>query len=466
MRYISTRGKATPLSFDDAVMAGLASDGGLYIPEKFPSFSHQEWQGMVSLSYSELAATIMQRLGGDSILLPNWRNYYDDAYQDFTHKAILPLRQYDHNHYILELFHGNSFAFKDMALQPLGIFFNQLLKQRGTRQTIIGATSGDTGAAAMEAFKHSDNVDVFILFPNGRVSDVQRRQMTTIDQPHIHALAIDGTFDDCQDLVKALFNDHDFAQKVNLAAVNSINWGRIASQIIYYCYAALQLGAPNKRIGFCVPSGNFGNIYAGYCAYKMGLPIAKLVTASNHNNILYRFFRDNDMRLEQVKPSHSPSMDIQISSNFERLLYDLCDCDGEKTTNYIHNLRKNGDMALDSKLYRECRQLFDGTYCDDAQTLAEVKRHYDETGIVIDPHSAIGVAGGREILAQENNDDMVMVSIATAHPAKFNDAIDQALGFTPPLPQALEEMQHKQENIINMANNADKLKELILSQLN
>lgn len=462
MQYISTRGQAPNLSFDDALMAGLARDGGLYIPKTLPHFSYKDWQKMRCLPYQELATKIMQSLAGtDSILNAYFYDYYCQAYRHFDHHAIVPLTQYHHHHYILELFHGNSYAFKDMALQPLGLFFDHLLKARKQRKTIIGATSGDTGSAAMEAFKNCDSVDVFILFPKGRVSNIQQRQMTTINKAHMHAIAIDGSFDDCQDLVKAVFNDHHFCDEVNLGAVNSINWGRIASQIIYYCYAALQLGAPERNnIAFCVPSGNFGNIYAGYCAYKMGLPIKKLISASNHNDILYRFFNYNDMRLEDVTPSYSPSMDIQISSNFERLLYELCDNDGQKTCDYINQLRQSGQMHLDDMMFQQCQNLFAGTKCNDDETLSIIKKIYDETGDIIDPHTAIGIAGGCEFLDNAEQ-EITMVTLATAHPAKFNNIVEKALGFLPDLPKNLHDLLDRKEYYHDMTNDTALLKQYI-----
>ena len=458
MMYISTRGVAPKLDFKGALMAGLASDGGLYVPESMPSFSPSHIASLAGLSYSDLALEIMMPFVGDSFSRAEMKRMIDTAYANFRHAAIAPLTQLSANHFVLELFHGPTLAFKDFALQLVGQLLEATMKDSGKRAVVLGATSGDTGSAAMAGCMNRANLDIVILYPHGRTSDVQRRQMTTLGAKNIHALAVDGTFDDCQDMVKTLFADGDFRANTQLLAVNSINFARVLAQIVYYFYAALRLGAPSAKLNFTVPTGNFGDIYAGYLARCMGLPIHKLVIASNENNILARCVKTGEYRMNGVKPTHSPSMDIEISSNFERLLFDLFDRDGAALGKAMTEFRATKSLTLTPAQHADFIRLFAAGTVDDAGTLACISRTYAENGYVLDPHTAVGVATTQALDLQGIN-----ITLATAHPAKFPEAVKTATGATPALPAHLADLFEREEQFTPMTRDLDALKAYIMS---
>ncbi|HTO82053.1 MAG TPA: threonine synthase [Methylomirabilota bacterium] len=451
MRYVSTRGAAPALAFDDVLLAGLARDGGLYVPETWPRLGHGELRAMAGLDYAELAVRVMRPFVDGRIEDDAFARLVRDAYTGFGHSAVAPLKQLDGRTWLMELFHGPTLAFKDMALQLLGRLYDHVLRQRGERVTIVGATSGDTGSAAIEAFRDRASADIFILHPQGRVSEVQRRQMTTVLSPNVFNIAVEGTFDDCQDLVKAMFNDHRFRDELNLSAVNSINWARVMAQTVYYVAAAVALGAPDRAVSFAVPTGNFGNVYAGYAARAMGVPIERLIVGSNHNDILTRFFASGRMAIEAVQPSLSPSMDIQVSSNVERLLFDLYDRDGPALAQAMASFRRNGQLAVGEERWKAARAVFDGYRFDDAETLQAIAGLHRQTGELVDPHSAIGVAAahaaeGANPRSGERGAAPV-VALATAHPAKFPDAVERATGRRPTLPAPLADLFERPERV-------------------
>ena len=448
MPYVSTRGRAPILGFEDVLLAGLATDGGLYVPETWPQISADEIRAMDGLPYHEIAFRVIRPfVETDAIGDADLRTLLAETYAVFDHPAVVPLRQMDSATWLLELFHGPTLAFKDVALQLLGRLFERVLAKRGERVTIVGATSGDTGSAAIEACRGRDNIDIFILHPAGRVSEVQRRQMTTVDAPNVHNIAIEGTFDDCQDLVKAMFNDAAFRGELNLSAVNSINWARIVAQTVYYFAAAAALGAPDRALTFVVPTGNFGNVYAGYVARRMGLPVERFLVASNRNDILTRFFESGDMSMAPVVPSLSPSMDIQVSSNFERLLFELYDRRGAALAETMAEFRRTGTLAAGGNLHERARALFLGGRRDDTQTLATIREVYETSGALIDPHSAVGIgaAAATEGLGKT-------VVLATAHPAKFPDAVERATGVRPGLPPRLADLFDRPERLSTLPN--------------
>jgi threonine synthase len=442
MRYISTRGQAPVRDFAGVLLAGLAEDGGLYVPETWPTLSAEEWRGLRGLPYPALAARLLGPFVGDAVPQPALEAICRDAYAGFAHPAVVPLVQLDASLFVQELFHGPTLAFKDLALQVLGRLFDRVLAERDERVTIVGATSGDTGSAAIAACAGRARVDIVILHPRGRTSDVQRRQMTTVDAPNVANLAVEGTFDDCQDLVKAMFADTAFRTELRLSAVNSINWARIAAQVPYYAAAALALGAPDRAVAFSVPTGNFGNVLAAWVARRMGLPIERLLVASNRNDILTRFLGANDMSVRTVEPSLSPSMDIQVSSNFERLLFELLDRDGAATVAAMQGFRRTGRMAVPDAAWRRARALFAGFSLDDAGTEAEIARLHRACGYVADPHTAVGIAAARALPVP---DGVPIVAMATAHPAKFPEAIERAIGLHPPLPPGLSDLAARKE---------------------
>ncbi|MEO3432106.1 threonine synthase [Inquilinus sp. CAU 1745] len=449
MRYISTRGEAPALSFEDVLLAGLARDGGLYVPESWPAIGADDLRAMRGLTYPEIAVRVMTPFLGGAIPEADFRRIVADAYSGFEHPAIAPLVQLDERFWLMELFHGPTIAFKDYALQLVGRLFDHFLAKRGSRVTIVGATSGDTGSAAIEACRDREAMDIFILHPKGRVSDVQRRQMTTVPAANVHNIAIDGSFDDCQDLVKAMFNDPAFRDEMALSAVNSINWARIMTQIVYYVAGAVALGAPDRRIAFAVPTGNFGNIYAAYGARAMGLPVEKLIVGSNTNDILDRFFKTGEMAMTPVVPTISPSMDIQISSNFERLLFDLHDRDGKALAGQMRSFREARSFKVSAAQMERARALFDSHRLDDdgiRRTIAETHR---ETGQLIDPHTAVGLAAARACPADP---DVAVVSLACAHPAKFPDAVEAASGIRPALPPKLADLFEREERLTALPN--------------
>ena len=463
MRYISTRhgsqGDPAPLGFEDIMLAGLARDGGLYLPAEWPHFSTAEIARLKDLSYGELAFRIMQPFVGDAFDEATFRRLIGEAYASFETPEVAPLKALgDSGLHLLELFHGPTLAFKDVALQLLGRMLDHTLRARGQRATILGATSGDTGSAAIEAVRDRKTIDIFMLHPHGRISEVQRRQMTTVLAPNVHNIAIAGTFDDCQDLAKACFNDLAFRDRHALTAVNSINFARVMAQIVYYFWAALKLGAPERPVAFTVPTGNFGNVYAGYAAQRMGLPIHHFVVAANTNDILARFFDSGAMTTADVVPTYSPSMDIQISSNFERLLFDLYDRNGKTLAEAMTEFRRSGTLKVGANALADVRVLFDAGRLDEEGTLAAIadcRRRFGET---IDPHTAVGYA-----VAQRHRRDpkVPMVVLATAHPAKFPDAVAKATGERPRLPARLGDLMDRAERVDGLPNDIAALKLLI-----
>ena len=440
MRYISTRGQAAPRDFEAVLLAGLAEDGGLFVPAEWPVLTPADWRAMRGLSYPALAARILTLFGAGD--MPIGR-ICEEAYAGFGHPAVVPLVQLDQRSFALELFHGPTLAFKDMAMQVLGRMFDHVLEKRGERVTIVGATSGDTGSAAIEACRDRAAVDIVILHPEGRTSDVQRRQMTTVLAPNVKNIAVQGDFDSCQDLVKAMFNDAPFRTEMHLSAVNSINWARIAAQIPYYVSAALTFGAPDREVAFSVPTGNFGNVLAAWAARRMGLPISHLIIGSNRNDILARFLASNDMSAQPVEPSLSPSMDIQVSSNFERLLFELLGRDGAATAETMTRFRAEGRMPIPDAAWREATKLFSGFTLDDAGTLTEIRHLWTSTGYLADPHTAVGTAAARALAPADPAIPVIVA--ATAHPAKFPDAVERATGIRPPLPARLGDLYDREE---------------------
>jgi threonine synthase len=458
--YQSTRGTAENLSFEQILLAGLAPDGGLYVPSHLPQFSPTELLELAHLPYNKLAYEIISPFVGDALLPHVLQKIIDEAYATFSHEAVTPLIQIEHNHFILELFHGETLAFKDVALQFLGRVMDDVLQQNRAHLTILGATSGDTGSAAIAGCKGRNSMDVVILYPHGRVSEVQRRQMTTVLDRNVHCLAIEGTFDDCQNIVKTLFVDEDLRRKKPLGAVNSINWTRIIAQIVYYFYAAFQLGAPARKIAFSVPTGNFGDIYAGYLAKKMGLPVEKLIIASNANDILVRCLNSGEYRILPVKQTASPSMDIGISSNFERLLFDAHERDFMAVNGLMSSLKNNGSFSLKNNALAKINRDFMAVRCDDATTLKVMSDMFKRAGYLLDPHTATGVFAVQNL---RQNDDIVYVTLATAHPAKFPDAVNKAVGFTPPLPAHLHDLYQRSERFNVMPNDALEVRNYLLS---
>ncbi len=461
MRYISTRGRAPDLAFDDVLLAGLARDGGLYVPAQWTRLNDDDLRALRGASYADVAVRVMAPFVGDGqggSTAARLGGLVADAYAGFDHAARAPLVQLDQRLWLLELFHGPTNAFKDHALQLLGRLFDHVLGQRGERVTVVGATSGDTGSAAIEACRDRDAVDIFILHPKGRVSEVQRRQMTTVPAANVHNVAIDGAFDDCQDLVKAMFNDAPFRDALNLSAVNSINWARIMAQIVYYVAAAVALGAPDRRVAFSVPTGNFGNVYAAYCARAMGVPIDRLIVGCNTNDILHRFFKSGRMRTRPVVPTISPSMDIQISSNFERLLFDLLDRDGSALAACMQAFRRDGDFAVTDDRLGRARALFESHRLDDAGTRAEIAETYRATGRLVDPHTAVGLAAAR---ACDTDPDVAVVALGCAHPAKFPDAVEQATGVRPGLPAHLADLFDREERLTALPNDLAKVQDFV-----
>lgn len=464
LRYLSTRQPTVPnetRSFEDILLAGLAPDGGLYVPAVLPRLDPGEIRRLGRLDYPALAAEIMGLFMGDAIGRDELTVLLRDAYAGFTHSAIAPLKQLGHDQWLLELFHGPTLAFKDYALQVVGRLFDQVLAKRGERVTIVGATSGDTGSAAIEACRDRETVDIFILYPYGRTSEVQRRQMTTVPAANVHTLAVEGSFDDCQDLVKALFADAEFRTRQNLSAVNSINWARIAAQVVYYFWAATALGAPDRPVSFAVPTGNFGNIYAAHIARRLGLPIGKLIVGTNRNDILHRFIATGEMRISTVEPSLSPSMDIQVSSNFERLLFELAGQDGIRLDEMMRAFRATGRLPAGKDIWDEARHLFASHRLDDDGIRAMIARIHRETGELIDPHTAVAVSAMR---AEGRADGVPCVALACAHPAKFPDIVEQATGRRPSLPPPLADLMTRQERINIVPNDLAAIRNFIAAR--
>ena len=459
MKYISTRGDAPVLSFEEAMLTGLARDGGLYVPETIPTMSEGDIAALAGCTYEEAAFRVMKPFIGDSFSDDEFKAIIARAYAGFRHEARAPLVQLAPNHFLLELFHGPTLAFKDFAMQLIGQLFQAALAKRGEKITIVGATSGDTGSAAIEAFRGLDNVNVFILFPNGRVSDIQRKQMTTPDDANVHALALDGDFDDCQAALKDMFNDFEFRDGVKLAGVNSINWARVLAQVVYYFTSAVSLGAPHRKVSFTVPTGNFGDIFAGYIAKRMGLPIERLVIATNQNDILHRTMETGAYTKEGVTPSISPSMDIQVSSNFERALFDAYDRDGNAVSQLMNEL-KMGTFRISQGAMEVLREHFSSGRASEEQTMATIKAEYLKTGEVMCPHTAVGVKVGNENLG-----DTPMVTLSTAHPAKFPDAVEHAMGERPDLPPHMADMMDKEERVTEVPNDLEHLQTLIRERI-
>ncbi|MFZ1413624.1 MAG: threonine synthase [Defluviicoccus sp.] len=445
MRYISTRGGAEALAFDDTVLAGLAPDGGLYLPETWPVL---DLAALAGLDYAHLTAAVLAPFAAPAIEERTIEAICTEAYRGFGHADIAPVRPLKPGLWLLELFHGPTLAFKDFALQVLGRLFDHVLARKGQRITIVGATSGDTGSAAIEACRDRDAIEIFILHPRGRVSEVQRRQMTTVASANVHNIAVEGTFDDCQALVKAMFNDKAFRARHALSAVNSINWARIAAQIAYYVWAAVRLGAPAGGVVFAVPTGNFGNVFAAWAAGTVGVPIRRLIIGSNRNDILTRFFTTGEMKTGPVFPTLSPSMDIQISSNFERYLFELHDRDSATVRAMMTEFATTGRFRVDAAHFQRCRQSFAAFSLDDAATTAAIARHYRGSGVLLDPHSAIGVAAAEAALM--GSDGAPVVAVATAHPAKFADAVHAATGVTPELPARLKDLFAREERYVTL----------------
>ena len=440
MRYISTRGSAPVLDFEAVTLAGLASDGGLYVPETLPHFTPAEIAAMAGLSYVETAMRVCLPFVGDALTETELRALLVEAYGSFDHAAVTPLVQLDERHWLLELFHGPTLAFKDVALQVIGGLFERFLSGRGEHLTIIGATSGDTGSAAIHALAGREHLDVFMLHPAGRVSDVQRRQMTTVMAPNVHNIAVDGTFDDAQALVKAMFNDAAFAGRFRLSAVNSINWARLLFQIVYYFYAAVRLGAPERTVSFAVPTGNFGDVFAGYVASRMGLPVGRLIVATNVNDILARALTTGDYSVGHVEPTAAPSMDIQVSSNFERLLFDLHKRDGASLAAAMQGFEASKRLQLGAAQQAEAAALFTAARIDADDMAMSLRWAHDRCGELIDPHTAIGLAAARA-----HPGDEPVVTLATAHPAKFRDAVERATGVRPAMPQRVSGLFDREE---------------------
>lgn len=457
MQYISTRGNAPVLGFSDTVMAGLARDGGLYLPETYPHFSSVELKALRGKSYAEIAKTILWPFVGGEIERQDFDQMVDEAYATFRHPAVCPLVQTNTNEFIMELFHGPTLAFKDVAMQLLGRLMDHILAKKDERATIIGATSGDTGGAAIEAFAGRERCDIFILFPKGHVSPVQQRQMTSNHKANVHALAIEGNFDDCQALVKAMFNDHKFRDKMALSGVNSINWARIMAQIVYYFTTAISLGAPDRALSFTVPTGNFGDIFAGFVASRMGLPIAKLVIATNDNDILARTLATGNYQTRSLIHTTSPSMDIQVSSNFERLLFEAGERDCDWIRNAMENLKQSGEFHIDATRLKNIRNMFSAGSSNESETAKMIDTLYKESNYLADPHTTIAVK-----VAREHQDATIpMVVLSTAHPAKFPEAVKNACGVTPKLPEWLSDLMDRQERFEVLANDEKVVKDYI-----
>jgi threonine synthase len=458
VRYISTRGQAPDLTFGDVLLTGLARDGGLYVPAEWPQFTHDDLTALAGLTYPEAAARIlapfMDNIPPDELLA-----MAQAAYAGFAHGDVVPLRQLTEGpkgHWLMELFHGPTLAFKDVAMQLLGRLFDRELARQGRRVTIVGATSGDTGSAAIEACKDRDAIDIFILYPHDRVTEVQRRQMTTVLSDNVHNIAIEGNFDDCQALVKAAFNDLAFRDEIAMSAVNSINWARVVAQVVYFITSAVALGAPERRVSFAVPTGNFGCVFAGYAAVKMGLPIDRLIVSTNRNDILYRFFQTGSYRKDQVVATQSPSMDIQVASNFERLLFDLAGRDGATVQRQMDDLAERGSFDVSPAALAQARAIFQSHRVDEAATTQTIGDVYRDSGIIIDPHTAVALRAARDLVP-----DGPVITLATAHPAKFPDAVEKACGIRPPLPEHLADLYQREERFAILPNDLSALRDHI-----
>lgn len=463
LSYVSTRGSAPELEFADVLLAGLAIDGGLYVPSQWPSLTVGTFERFASMTYSEIAIEVMWPFVEGSIERDAFAAIVTDAYATFATDEVVPIVDLGDNFWLAELFHGPTLAFKDVALQLVGRLFDYELTRRGEKVTVVGATSGDTGSAAIEALRDRPTAEVFILHPAGRVSDVQRRQMTTVQSQNVHNIAVQGTFDDCQDMVKALFADDDFRESRNLSAVNSINWARVMAQIVYYVTCAVRLGGGAGRpVAFSVPTGNFGNVFAGYGAQRMGTPISQFIVASNRNDILTQFLTTGTMTIGEVHPTLSPSMDIQVSSNLERLLFEIHGRDGNSIAELMARFRAEGTVSVDGDRLELLADHWSAARVDDAQTAATIAAEYERSGMLIDPHTAVGLAAARQARADAS---VPMVVLSTAHPAKFPDAVESASGIRPPLPAHLADLFDRPERFEVCANDFDAVRSLIEATL-
>ena len=459
MQYISTRGQAPVLGFRDALLTGLARDGGLYIPETWPQLSHDTIRSFAGKPYAEVAKVVLAPFVEGEIEKSLFDSMIDDAYATFHHPATVPLVQIGSNHYVMELFHGPTLAFKDVAMQLLSRMMDHALAERNQKATIVGATSGDTGGAAVEAFRGRDNTDIFILFPEGKVSPVQQRQMTTVPDANVHALAIKGDFDDCQALVKAMFNHHAFRDALQLSGVNSINWGRIMAQIVYYFSCAANLGSPQREVSFTVPTGNFGDIFAGYVAKRMGLPIDKLVIATNRNDILARTLETARYEKMATNPTISPSMDIQVSSNFERLLFDAASRDASVVCRQMEGLKQSGSFEIAPETIKNIREEFNAGSCGEDDTNAQIRRTLAESSYLADPHTAVGL----HVAEKSTGNSSPMITLATAHPAKFPEAVQSATGIHPALPARTGDLMALEERFKVLENDLETVEAYIRS---
>lgn len=462
INYVSTRGTAPVLGFEGAMISGLARDGGLYLPDRWPGFTPDELRKLRGRPFTDVAFAVASRFSAGAIPADALRKMVDDAYGTFSHQAVTPLKQMDANLWLLELFHGPTIAFKDVAMQLLARLMDWSLARSGTKATIVGATSGDTGGAAIEAFRNSRNASIFIMHPHGRVSDVQRRQMTTVVSPSVNNIALEGTFDDCQAIVKELFNDHAFRDGVQLAGVNSINWVRVMAQISYYIFAGLALGAPDRAVSFTVPTGNFGNVFAGLVAKRLGLPVKRLVVATNANDILHRAISTGRYEVTGVNATSSPSMDIQVSSNFERLVYLAENANSVNVVRAMAGLRQSGAFTLDAPALSSIRAEFDSGRASESEVDATMREQLKKTGELLDPHTAVGVHVASHLARDEDGTPMIV--LATAHPAKFPDAVAAATGQRPALPAHLQHLMQAQESFTVLPNSVAAVKDFILAR--
>jgi threonine synthase len=468
MKYISTRQSSKAIGFEDVLLQGLATDGGLYVPEFLPQFSSAQIKEMAKLNYVDLAYKIIHPFIDSEIPNADLKNIINKSYQSFSHKAIAPTKQISHNEYLLELFHGPTLAFKDFALQVLGNLLDYVLKKRNQEIVIVGATSGDTGSAAIMGCKACDLAEIFILHPHNRVSDVQRKQMTTVLDKNVHNIAVKGNFDDCQAFVKKMFVNQDFLKGKKMVAVNSINWARIMSQIVYYFYCAVRIGADKDYpVSFSVPTGNFGDIYAGFLAKKMGLPIKKLIVATNSNDILTRFINSNDYSRKSLIDTLSPSMNIQVSSNFERLLFFYYKTNGnpKDLANLMTQFDNTGILKVDENILKNIKKEFESFSIDDKETCGLIKQLHDETGETIDPHSVIGIGAGRKYIASQEYEGEPVITLATAHPAKFPAAIEKAGIKSSEISQYLSELMVKEEKMEVLENDIEVVKNFISKRI-
>ena len=460
MQFVSTRGRSPALGFSDAILAGLAADGGLYLPAQWPRLSHDEIAALSGKPYWQVAQAIIGKFSAGDVPEDVLAGIVEAAYRDFRHESVAPLVELAPNHFVLELFHGPTLAFKDVAMQFLSRMMDHVLEQRGQRATIVGATSGDTGSAAIEAFRGRETTDIFILHPEGRTSAVQRLQMTTVADANVHNIALRGTFDDCQDVVKAMFADTGFRDRVRLSGVNSINFGRIVAQIVYYFTAAVSLGAPHRKVSFTVPTGNFGDIFAGYCAKRMGLPIEKLVIATNANDILRRALETGRYEVRGVAPTISPSMDIQVSSNFERLLFEATGRDAARVSAMMASLKQSGAFELGDDVREAIAEGFAAGTTDEEATAETMRGTLDRAGYLADPHTAVGIA----VAERQRRAEVPMVTLATAHPAKFGEAVEAATGRHPPLPDWLADLHQRPERLSVLDNDRAAVQDFILAR--